>query len=78
MAEFVGKECAFMFFVAARAEQENTSIDVEVNSSGMIFFTPEEKEAARAMRRAEIAYHKQLGIYRPTLRERVKDFLDIA
>ena len=44
----------------------------------MIFFTPEEKEAARAMRRAEIAYHKQLGIYRPTLMERVKDFLDIA
>ena len=67
-----------MFFVAARAEQENTSIDVEVNSSGMIFFTPEEKEATRAMRRAEIAYHKQLGIYRPTLMERVKDFLDIA
>ena len=36
------------------------------------------KDARKAMRAAEIAYHKQLGIYRPTLMERVKDFLDIA
>ena len=67
-----------MFFMAAHADQENTSLDMEVNMSGMVFPTQEEKEAAKAMHRAEASYQKQLGIYRPTLMERVKDFLDIA
>lgn len=67
-----------MFFMAAHAEQEEDERSMEVNSSGMIFFSPEERSAAKAMRAAEIAYHKQLGIYKPTFTERIKDFLNIA
>ncbi len=67
-----------MFFMAAHAEPQEAARNIEVNSGGMIFFSPEEKRAAKAMRAAEIAYHKQLGIYKPTFTERVKDFWNIA
>ena len=67
-----------MFLMAAYADRDDSSRSLEVNSNGMIFFTREEKNAARAMKKAETAYQKQLGIYRPTFTERVKDFLDIA
>lgn len=67
-----------MFFVAAQAERENVSQDLNINSNGMIYLYPGEKQAVKAMRAAEIAYHKELGIYKPTLTERVKDFLNIA
>ena len=75
---FLKGEVRFMFFMAAHAEQDDASRDMEVNSNGMIFFTREEKSAAKAMREAEIAYHRQLGIYKPTFTERVKIFLNIA
>lgn len=31
-----------------------------------------DKDAAKAMRAAEIAYQKELGIYKPTLGERIR------
>lgn len=67
-----------MFFMAAHAEQGKASMEMEVNSPGMIFSTQEERRAAKAMRRAEIAYQKTLGVYRPTVMERVKMFLQFA
>lgn len=35
-------------------------------------FSAGEKDAAKAMKAAETAYQKELGIYKPTLLERIK------
>lgn len=39
------------------------------------FASSQEKEAVKAMKAAETAYQKELGIYKPTLLERLKNLL---
>lgn len=39
------------------------------------FASSQEKDAAKAMKAAETAYQKELGIYKPTLLERLKTLL---
>lgn len=62
-----------MFLMAARSDRDNTEMELEVNTNGMIHHTSAERKAEKAMRAAVKEYHKHLGIYQPSLWERVTD-----
>lgn len=64
-----------MFLMAARTDKENLEMELEVNTSGIVYHTQAERKADKAMRAAVKQYHKELGTYRPNLWERVSDSL---
>ena len=51
--------------------QQNMNAELIVDTKG-IGAAVADKNARKAMRAAEIAYQKELGIYKPTLGERVR------
>lgn len=62
-----------LFLMPAQSGRVKREIEIDVNSYGMVNYTTEQRKADKAMRAAEKAYHKELGIYEPTLWERVSD-----
>lgn len=64
----------FMFWMSGNMERVSSEMDLEANANGMICHTSAERQADRAMRIAVKAYHQQLGIYEPTIWERVSAF----
>ncbi len=62
-----------LFLMPAQSGRVKPEIEIDVNSYGMVNRTAEERKADKAMRAAVKAYHKELGIYEPTLWERMSD-----
>ena len=46
----------------AQSGRVKPEIEIDVNSYGMVNYTTEQRKADKAMRAAEKAYHKQLGL----------------
>lgn len=60
-----------LFLMPAQSGRVKPNIEIDVNTYGMVNHTAEEKKADKAMRAAVKEYHKKLGIYEPTLWERM-------
>ena len=60
-----------LFLMPAQSGRVKREIEIDVNSYGMVHHTAEDRQADRAMRQAEKAYRQSLGIYKPTLWERM-------